>query len=121
LTGDICIQTEDGYLYHLSRSDDAVIVDRINVYPLEVENVIRTVEGVKDVAVIGDVDSELGTSLIKAFVVATDLSKKDNLLQDIHKACADLLDVRKRPKRVEFLEELPRSLRGKVQRFKLRN
>ena len=105
--GDLGHLDEDGYLHVEGRADDMVVVGGENVYPIEIEEVIRAVEGVDDVAVAGAPDPEYGRALV-AFVVG-DVSEERLLA-----ACRESLASYKVPKRVERVAELPRTSTGKV-------
>jgi acyl-CoA synthetase (AMP-forming)/AMP-acid ligase II len=84
-----------------------VVVGGENVYPIEIEDVIRRVEGVDDVAVAGVPDPEYGR-VLAAFVTGD--ATEDRILE----ACREALASYKVPKRVEKLDELPRTGTGKV-------
>ena len=105
--GDLGHLDEEGYLFVEGRADDMVVVGGENVYPAEIEDVIRGVEGVREVAVAGDEDAEYGQVLV-AFVVGS--ADPDEIL----KACRDQLASFKVPRRVEVVDELPRTPTGKV-------
>jgi fatty-acyl-CoA synthase len=106
-TGDLGRLDEDGRLYVDGRADDMVVVGGENVYPAEVENVIRTVDGVLDVAVAGAPDPEYGRALV-AFVVG------DVEDERILRACRSSLATYKVPRRIERVPDLPRTATGKV-------
>jgi acyl-CoA synthetase (AMP-forming)/AMP-acid ligase II len=105
--GDLGHLDDDGYLHVEGRADDMVVVGGENVYPIEIEEVIRGLQGVDDVAVAGAPDSEYGRVLV-AFVVG-DVTE-ERLLE----ACREALASYKVPKRVEQVPELPRTSTGKV-------
>ena len=84
-----------------------VVIGGENVYPIEIENVIRRVPGIDDVAVAGVPDQEYGR-VLAAFVTGT--ATEDQILQ----ACREALASYKVPRRVELLEELPRTGTGKI-------
>jgi len=108
---------EDGDLYFLGRSDDMIKTRGEKVSPVEVENVLYGIAGIKEVAVIGVPDPLLGES-IKAVVVVeegTELSERDIL-----RHCAQKLENHMVPRIVEFAAELPRTPTGKVRKASLR-
>jgi fatty-acyl-CoA synthase len=105
--GDLGRVDDDGYLYVESRSDDMVVVGGENVYPIEVERVIEDVPGVNEVTVFGLEDEEYGQVLV-AFVVGP-VSEEDVLV-----ACNTELASYKVPRRIEVVDELPRTSTGKV-------
>lgn len=105
--GDLGHLDEKGFLHVEGRADDMVVVGGENVYPIEVEDVIRQVEGVEDVAVAGVPDAEYGR-VLAAFV--TGAAAEERILA----ACRDALASYKVPKRIERLRKLPRTGSGKV-------
>ena len=108
-TGDIAIRDEDGFITIHDRSKDMVISGGENVYPAEIENVIRGCEGVADVAVIGQPSERWGESPFAVVV-----RKDDNLTEtDILKHCDGKLARFKQPKGATFIEEIPRNPTGK--------
>ncbi|MDQ3982152.1 MAG: AMP-binding protein [Actinomycetota bacterium] len=105
--GDLGRLDDEGYLYVESRSDDMVVVGGENVYPIEVERVIEDVPGVNEVTVLGLEDEEYGHVLV-AFVVGNASA------EDVHAACKKELASYKVPRRIEVVDELPRTSTGKV-------
>jgi fatty-acyl-CoA synthase len=84
-----------------------VVIGGENVYPIEVEEAIMRVNGVREVSVVGVPDEEYGHAL--AACVVGDLSE-----EDVIEACRSSLASYKVPRRVEILDELPRTATGKV-------
>jgi len=105
--GDLGHLDEEGYLFVEGRADDMVVVGGENVYPAEIEDVIRGVEGVREVAVAGAKDPDYGQVLV-AFVVGS----ADP--EEILRACRDQLASFKVPREVEVVDALPRTATGKV-------
>ncbi len=105
--GDLGRIDEDGYLFVEGRADDMVVVGGENVYPAEIEDVIRGLDGVEDVAVVGAKDPEYGQVPV-AFVVGG--AKPE----EIRRASKEELASFKVPRRVEKVKELPRTSTGKV-------
>lgn len=105
--GDLGRLDEDGYLFVEGRTDDLVVVGGENVYPVEIEEVIEGIAGVKEAAVLGVADEEYG-EVLAAFVVG------DVTEDEVLKICKDELASYKVPKRVSKLDELPRTSTGKV-------
>ncbi len=103
---------EDGYLYLDGRREDLIITGGVNVYPLEVEHALREHPGVEDVAVYGVPDDRWGQRVCAA-VVGT--AGEDELAA----YARERLAPPKRPKSWAFLDELPRTLTGKVRRDRL--
>ncbi len=105
--GDLGHFDEDGYLYVESRSDEMVVVGGENIYPIEVEQVIESVDGVDEVTVLGVADDEYG-EVLAAFVVGR------ASVDEVRARCEAELASYKVPKRIEVLAELPRTSTGKV-------
>jgi acyl-CoA synthetase (AMP-forming)/AMP-acid ligase II len=105
--GDVGWLDDEGFLHVEGRADDMAVVGGENVYPAEVEAVIRAVDGVEDVAVAGIPDQEYGQALA-AFVVGP--ADPDAVVE----ACRRDLASFKVPRRVERIDELPRTATGKV-------
>jgi fatty-acyl-CoA synthase len=105
--GDLGHLDEDGYLFVEGRADDMVVIGGENVYPAEIEEVISDVGGVDDVAVVGIDDDEYGQVLC-AFVVGSADPEQ------IKKTAKSELSSYKVPRRVEVVDDLPRTATGKV-------
>lgn len=119
-TGDKYICDEQGYYTHCGRSDDLLKVGGIYVSPMEVENALLSHPAVDEVAVVGSPDND---QLIKprAFVVpAAGTSPSTELARELVEFVSDKLAAYKRPRWVEFIDELPKTATGKIQRYKLR-
>ena len=119
-TGDKYICDADGYYWHAGRSDDMLKVGGQWVSPVEVENVVLTHPAVQECGVVGYEDRD---GLVKpvAFVVLragneSSADRADELEQFVRARLAEF----KRPRRVRFVSELPKTATGKIQRFKLR-
>lgn len=117
-TGDIVKIDEDGYLSILDRESDIIIVGGFNVYPAEVEEVIRSIPGVLESAVVG-VPHPISGEIVKAYVVKRPGAELQP--REIISYCKERLAHYKVPMVVEFIDELPRSSIGKVLRRELRN
>ena len=107
---------EDGFLYFIGRSDDIIKTRGEKVSPLEVEQVLHSVNGVKEAAVIGIPDDVLGEAIC-AFVVAQPEVKLDERI--VKKICAQRLENFMVPKKVVFLDQMPKSPNGKIDKKKL--
>jgi fatty-acyl-CoA synthase len=105
--GDLGYLDEDGHLFIEGRADDMVVVGGENVYPIEIEELIESMDGVDEAAVLGVKDDEYG-EVLAAFVVGS--ASRDQ----VQSACKKDLASYKVPKRVEILDELPRTSTGKV-------
>jgi long-chain acyl-CoA synthetase len=115
-TGDLGYHDEDGFFYVVDREDHTINTAGYNVYPREVEELLFELEGVADVAVVGIPDERRGET-VKAFVVPT--PNADLTEDQVRQFCLDRLAEYKHPREVEFVEELPRTTTGKVQKFEL--
>jgi malonyl-CoA/methylmalonyl-CoA synthetase len=113
-TGDLGRADPDGYLRIVGRSKELIITGGFNVYPRDVEEVLRDHPGVADVAVVGVPDPEWGERVV-ACVVAADTADAEQLLA----WAAARLAPYKRPREVRFVDELPRNALGKVVRAAL--
>ncbi len=116
-TGDIARQDEDGYVYLLDRSKDMIITGGMNVYTTEVENAIQGCPGVGQVAVVGLPDPDWGEA-VTAFVVRA--PGAETRAQQIIDHCRDELSAYKRPKAVHFVDSLPLTAYGKLDKKALR-
>ncbi len=116
-TGDIALMTEDGYFKIVDRKKDMILVSGFNVYPNEIEDVLALHPKVLEVAAIGVADEKSG-EVVSLFVVKSDPS----LTKDEVKAfCKENLTGYKRPRYIEFRDELPKSNVGKILRRELRD
>ena len=115
-TGDIGIMDERGYTKIIDRKKDMIIVSGFNVYPNELENVISMCPGVIECAAIGIADPSQGEA-IKVFVVRNDPTLTE---EDVSAYCKRHLTGYKRPKHVEFRDDLPKTNVGKILRRELR-
>jgi long-chain acyl-CoA synthetase len=116
-TGDIGVMDDKGMVKIVDRKKDMVLVSGFNVYPNEVEDVIAMHPGVLECAVIGVPDTASGEA-VKAFVVRRDPALTE---QELMKFVAEQLTNYKRPKIVEFRDELPKTPVGKILRRALRD
>ncbi|MBW2370796.1 MAG: long-chain fatty acid--CoA ligase [Deltaproteobacteria bacterium] len=117
LTGDIGRFDEDGYLFITDRKKDMILVGGFNVYPAEVENALVSHPKVALAAVIG-IPDEKGGEKVKAFIhIKPGVTATE---EEILEYCKDTLAGYKRPKEIEFREELPTSIVGKIIRRKLK-
>jgi benzoate-CoA ligase family protein len=119
-TGDKYYRDEDGYYWHAGRSDDMLKVGGIWVSPVEVESVLIGHESVLECAVVGARDSA-GLVKPKAYVVtAPGATASDELAIALIDHCVHSMAAYKRPRWIEFVDELPKTATGKIQRFRLR-
>lgn len=116
-TGDIAMVDDEGFLFLVDRAKDLIIVSGFNVFPAEVEEVLLEMDGVREVAVVGVPHPHTGEA-VKAFVV---VEPGHSLEEDaVIEFAAQRLARYKCPQKVNFVEELPLNLSGKVLRRALR-
>jgi long-chain acyl-CoA synthetase len=118
-TGDVGFLDASGDLFLVDRVKELVIVSGFNVYPVEVEDVIREVDGVAEAAVIGAEDRVTGEAVV-AYVVPTAGADADTVADAVRDHCARRLARFKQPSRIEVVDELPLTVTGKVQKGRLR-
>jgi acyl-CoA synthetase (AMP-forming)/AMP-acid ligase II len=116
-TGDIGIMDEGGFTRIVDRKKDMIIVSGFNVFPSELENLISTCPGVVECAAVGIPDTMQGET-IKVFVVRNDPMLTE---EAVARFCHENLTGYKRPKYIEFRDELPKSNVGKILRRELRS
>jgi long-chain acyl-CoA synthetase len=117
LTGDVGHRDADGYYYITDRKKDMLLVNGINVYPREIEEVIYHFPGVKEAAVIGVPDSRRGEQPV-AFVSAAEGQTVDE--RTLHEFIRSKLADYKVPKQIIFLAALPKNATGKILKTELR-
>ena len=115
-TGDIGIMDAQGYTRIVDRKKDMILVSGFNVFPTELENVVSTCPGVLECAAVGIPDERQGEA-VKLFVVRSDPTLRE---EDVARFCHDNLTGYKRPKHIEFRDELPKTNVGKILRRALR-
>ncbi len=116
-TGDMVRLDPDGYLSILERVSDLIIVSGFNVFPQDVESVLRTHPGVRDSAVVG-VPHAVSGEIVQAFVVPN--PDVPVTVRELAAFCRDRLAHYKIPRSWSFVDELPRSSIGKILRHELR-
>ncbi|MDP6978873.1 MAG: long-chain-fatty-acid--CoA ligase [Myxococcota bacterium] len=115
-TGDVAMVDADGYVYIQDRIKDMIISGGENVYPAEIENVITGLDGVREVAVIGQPSEKWGESPLAVVVKADESLTAEAVLEH----CKGKLAPFKLPKACEFIDEIPRNPTGKVLKRVLR-
>ncbi|MEJ8574015.1 class I adenylate-forming enzyme family protein [Microbaculum marinum] len=112
-TGDVGVMDEDGFVTLKDRSKDMIISGGTNIYPREVEEVLLTHPGIREVSVIGRPDAEWG-EVVVAYVVG------DAAATELDRLCLDNIARFKRPKDYVFVEALPKNNYGKILKTELR-
>ena len=116
-TGDIGIMDAQGYTRIIDRKKDMILVSGFNVFPNELEQVISLCPGVVECAAIGVPDEKQGEA-IKVFIIKNDPALTED---DVAAFCHENLTGYKRPKYIEFRDDLPKTNVGKILRRELRN
>ncbi len=116
-SGDIGFMNAAGYVTIVDRKKDMVLVSGFNVYPTEIEAVVAMHPGVMECAVVGVPDPGTGEA-VKLFVVRRD---PELTAEDLMTYCQEELTAYKRPKLIEFRDELPKTNVGKILRRELRD
>ena len=119
-TGDLATRDADGYLWYQGRADDVFKAAGYRIGPSEIENCLVKHPSVANAAVVPKPDAERG-NLVKAYVVlAAGFAPTDGLVQELQQHVRGLLAPYEYPKEIEFIEALPMTTTGKVQRRVLR-
>ncbi|HEX7645070.1 MAG TPA: malonyl-CoA synthase [Burkholderiaceae bacterium] len=117
ITGDVGKVDAEGYHYIVGRSKDLIISGGYNVYPKEIEGVLDDMEGVAESAVIGVPHPDFGEAVVAVVVPKAGAALSASaMIADLKQRIANF----KVPKRIEFVDELPRNTMGKVQKKALR-
>jgi long-chain acyl-CoA synthetase len=116
-SGDVGIMDARGYIRIVDRKKDMILVSGFNVYPTEIEQIVSLHPGVLECAAIGVADSKSG-EVVKLFVVKSDPTLSE---EDLNGYCKANFTAYKRPKYIEFRDELPKSNVGKILRRELRS
>ena len=120
ITGDAYLVDEKGYFFYQARTDDMIISAGYNIAGPEVEGALLTHPAVAECGVVGATDAERGT-VVKAFVVLKrDYRRGEGTVRELQEHVKKAIAPYKYPRAIEFVETLPRTETGKLQRFKLR-
>jgi len=114
--GDMAVRDEDGFYSIVDRKANMIITGGENVYPSEVENVVKLHEAVKDVAVIGVHDEKWGEAIKAVVVLDEGYEPSDHLAEEIINSVRSKIAGFKRPKKISFIndEDMPRTATGKI-------
>ena len=119
-TRDAASRDEDGYIWYEGRADDVIIAAGYRIGPFEVESVCLEHPAVREAAAIASPD-ELRGNVVKAFIVlASGHEPSDELAESIRTHVRDHLSAYAYPRRIEFVDDLPKTLTGKIRRAQLR-
>ena len=116
--GDVAIRDDDGYYYIVDRIKDMIIRGGVNIYPAEVEEVLNSMPGIADAAVVGRPDSEFGEA-VAAFVVLDQGAQINE--EKIREYCGERAENHKIPATIVFIQEIPRTPTGKILKRELRD
>jgi 2-aminobenzoate-CoA ligase len=120
VTGDVYRRDAEGYYWFVSRADDMIVSSGYNIGAPEVEQAVLTHPAVLETAVIGEADPERG-QVVKAYVVLHDpAAASQALAREIQDQVKRTIAPYKYPRRIEFVDALPKTQTGKIQRFRLR-
>jgi len=119
-TGDRAYADEDGYLWFVGRGDDVITSSAYRIGPFEVESALGEHRGVAEAAVVGQPDAMRG-EIVKAFVVlAPGWEPSPALARELQGHVKRVTAPYKYPREVEFVDDLPKTLSGKIRRVELR-
>lgn len=119
--GDLGWLDDDGYLYLTDRKSFMIISGGVNIYPQEIENHLIMHPAVHDVAVVGGPDPEMGEEVIAAIELAPGIQGNDQLREQLTAFAREKLSGIKIPRRIDFVEALPRHETGKLYKRLLRD
>ncbi|XP_023342567.1 acyl-coenzyme A synthetase ACSM3, mitochondrial [Eurytemora carolleeae] len=128
LTGDRAVQDEDGYLWFQSRTDDLIISSGYRIGPFEVESALLEHPAVEESAVVSSPDMDRG-QVVKAFIVLSRTHKQimgiveeeEALISQLQEHVKNTTAPYKYPRKIEFVESLPKTVSGKIRRKVLRD
>ncbi len=119
-TKDAASLDEDGYVWYEGRADDVIIAAGYRIGPFEVESACLEHDAVAEAAAVASPDERRG-SVVKAFIVlAEGREASDELVKEIQGHVRDRLSAYAYPRKIEFVDELPKTLTGKIRRIELR-
>ena len=119
-TGDKYSQDAEGYFWYAGRSDDMLKCSGVWVSPIEIESVLIEHPAVQEAAVVGRKDQDDLMKPLACVVLKNDTAATSDLARELQEFVVSRLPVFKRPRWVEFVDELPKTATGKLQRYKLR-
>ena len=120
MTGDRATRDEDGYFWFVGRSDDVILSAGYRIGPFEVESVLFEHPAVAESAVVASPDPVRG-EVVKAFIVlAGGYTASDNLVEELQNYVKGITAPYKYPRKIEFVDELPKTVSGKIRRKQLK-
>ncbi len=120
LTGDRAYKDEDGYFWFVSRADDVILSAGYRIGPFEVESALIEHKAVAESAVVSSPDETRG-EVVKAFVIlAPGFEASDELMKELQNHVKSVTAPYKYPRKLEFVDSLPKTVSGKIRRIELR-
>ncbi|MCP4214727.1 MAG: AMP-binding protein, partial [bacterium] len=121
LTGDRAFVDADGYFWFVGRSDDVILTSGYRIGPFEVESALIEHPAVAESAVVSSPDETRG-EVVKAFVIlAPGFTGSDELLKELQDHVKKVTAPYKYPRKIDFVDSLPKTVSGKIRRVELRN
>lgn len=118
-TGDVFSFDRDGWWYHHGRGDHMIKISGQWVSPVEIEDCALTIDGVSEAAFVGIATAQGQTRSVLFVVASSDDLDQEALAETIQSTLHNHLAAYKRPRQIRFIEEIPRTATGKMQKFKL--
>lgn len=120
ITGDRAYKDDDGYFWFVGRADDIILTSGYRIGPFEIESLLIEHPAVKESAVVASPD-EIRGEVVKAFIVLTEgFSPSETLVRELQDFVKSRTAPYKYPRKIEFVEELPKTISGKIKRKELR-
>jgi len=120
LTSDRAYKDEDGYFWFVGRDDDVILSSGYRIGPFEVESALLEHDAVAESAVVSSPDDERG-EIVKAFIILTSDNKpSETLVKELQNYVKKVTAPYKYPRKIEFVETLPKTVSGKIRRVELR-
>lgn len=120
VTGDVYVKDENGYFFYQARADDIIVSGGYNIAAPEVESALLAHAAIQEVAVVGKPDEARGM-IVKAFVVLTPTATaSEGLVHELQDFTKASIAPYKYPREIEFVDDLPKTATGKLQRFRLK-
>ncbi len=121
LSGDLAHKDEDGYFWFEGRADDVILSSGYRIGPFEVESSLGEHEAVAEAAVVPKPHSSRG-NIVKAYIVPSEgATPSEDLKEDIRNHVRDELSAHEYPREIEFRDELPKTVTGKIRRTELQD
>lgn len=120
ITGDVFKQDDEGYFWFVARGDDMIISSGYNIAAIEVESVLLTHEDILECAVVGLPDAERGMLVCAHIVLKEKHKATDDMKSSIQQWFKEVAAPYKYPRAIHFIDTLPKTETGKIQRFKLK-